>query len=70
MELRRKAANVPYADQSLKYGGAGHLISQPYFPTNLNQLSGVAYGGSPRAYDLADADSWPRVLRFLGAHES
>jgi dienelactone hydrolase len=68
IELRRKTANVPYADQSLKYEGAGHLISQPYLPTNLNQLPGVAMGGTPRAYASADADSWPRVLRFLGAN--
>jgi dienelactone hydrolase len=65
IEARRKVAKVPFADQNLKYQGAGHLIVPPYVPTNVNQAMGFYVGGNPQAYAAADADSWPRVLRFL-----
>lgn len=59
-------------DVFLNYASAGHLIDMPYTPTaNLSELQtpyGVLhFGGTARGYAFADADSWPRILRFLTA---
>jgi dienelactone hydrolase len=62
----------PYADEHLSYDHAGHMISFPYMPTTLTRLmhpvagSIVDLGGSAQGNAFANADSWPRVLQFLG----
>jgi dienelactone hydrolase len=50
----------------LKYPEAGHVIGIPFMPTAQRlQPWRFAYGGTAAGYARADADSWPRLLRFL-----
>jgi hypothetical protein len=63
---RLKEKNHPYKDEHHSYEGAGHGIGVPYRSTK-GSMSGGGYsmGGTPQANAKADADSWPKVLRFL-----
>ena len=58
-----------YADKSLCYTGAGHVIVPPYRPTNASVVAvpggSFAFGGNPTAYAFADRDAWNKVLTFL-----
>lgn len=72
--FRRAFAQRPLrsGDLFLNYSSAGHLVDMPYTPTaNLLTLRtpyGVLhFGGTSAGYAFADADSWPRILRFLKA---
>jgi dienelactone hydrolase len=64
----------PYPDQHLSYADVGHSIGIPYFPTTVTRsrhsLIGKVYamGGKAQASAAARADSWARVLAFLGEH--
>jgi len=63
---RLRAAHHPYPDLHLAYPDAGHVILLPYFPTPPRERIGPwLTGGTAAGYARADAESWPRVLRFL-----
>lgn len=59
--------------QHLDYPGAGHAIWHPHVPTTVtavrHSLTGrqIGLGGTPAGTAQANADSWPQVLRVLGA---
>jgi dienelactone hydrolase len=56
----------PYADEHLSYDGVGHPIPFEYVPTaGSRRGSKLAVGGTPEGTALAQADSWPKILRFL-----
>jgi acyl-CoA thioester hydrolase/bile acid acetyltransferase-like protein/bile acid acyltransferase/acyl-CoA thioester hydrolase-like protein len=56
----------PYADQHLSYDGAGHWIPCEYLPTaGERQKMKLMIGGTSESTALAQADSWPKILRFL-----
>ncbi|HXN23472.1 MAG TPA: acyl-CoA thioester hydrolase/BAAT C-terminal domain-containing protein [Candidatus Dormibacteraeota bacterium] len=56
----------PYRDEYLSYDGVGHWIPNGCLPTNgSRQGMKLAIGGTPEATTLAQADSWPKILRFL-----
>ena len=68
---RLESRNHPYRHERLDYEDAGHSIGLPYRPSTVEQLpvfSGtiLPFGGSPADNAKACADSWPRVLEFLG----
>lgn len=60
---RLRAHKHPYADQGLRYAGAGHLIEPPYLPTAATTETG--FGGDPKDQERADVDSWSHVLHLL-----
>jgi dienelactone hydrolase len=55
----------------LAYEDAGHLITPAYLPTTALAVRHpvrnlvLAFGGTPQANARAQADSWPRIVRFL-----
>ncbi|SDP53606.1 Acyl-CoA thioester hydrolase/BAAT N-terminal region [Rhodoferax sp. OV413] len=61
----------PHAVEHLDFADAGHSIVFPYVPTTqlvyAHPVSGrtSTSGGAPAPNALADAQSWPAVLRFL-----
>jgi dienelactone hydrolase len=63
--------HFPHPYRHLAYEGAGHMISTPYMPTTVlasrHPLTGelFAYGGTPKAYAAARADSWREILKLL-----
>ncbi|MGH8426899.1 MAG: acyl-CoA thioester hydrolase/BAAT C-terminal domain-containing protein [Gammaproteobacteria bacterium] len=67
---RLQAHHHAYADQSLCYQGAGHIILPPYRPTNSNAAAlpgggSILFGGDPIAYAFADRNAWSKILAFL-----
>jgi dienelactone hydrolase len=67
---RLAARGHPYPVENLVYPGAGHAIGPPYAPPMLEVFHPVskrmmALGGTPAACAHADADHWPRLVRFL-----
>ena len=63
---RLRQANRPYRDESMTYDGVGHWIPLAYVPIRgLRQNMKLAIGGTPEGIAKAQADSWPRILRFL-----
>jgi dienelactone hydrolase len=69
--LQRRGFDFPV--EHLSYQGAGHLVvTPPYLPSTLNHARhpfaklDFAFGGSPADEAFARADSWPRVVAFLG----
>jgi dienelactone hydrolase len=62
--LKQKKHRFRY--EHLSYYGAGHAVRIPYNPTTGSVAGGsLVLGGTPHANARAQADSWPRVLRFL-----
>lgn len=57
----------PFRYEHLRYEGAGHLTI-PGFAPDAGSLRRVKLGGSREANELAGADSWRKVLDFLGKH--
>jgi dienelactone hydrolase len=56
----------PYEDEHLSYDGVGHPIPFEYVPTaGSRRRSRLMVGGTPEGTALAQADSWPKILRFL-----
>ena len=55
----------PYPVVNLCYAGAGHAIAFPYLPTSPGGAGPFMLGGTAPDTERANADSWPRVLRFL-----
>ncbi|MDQ6689704.1 MAG: acyl-CoA thioesterase/BAAT N-terminal domain-containing protein [Gemmatimonadota bacterium] len=51
----------------LLYPGAGHLIGKSYLPAGSTLLNRgrIDTGGTPTDNAWAQADSWPKVIRFL-----
>lgn len=65
MERLRRHGH-PYADEHVRYEGAGHWLPAAYVPTGgLRGGLAAAIGGSPEATARVQADWWPRVLAFL-----
>jgi dienelactone hydrolase len=69
---RLAAHDHPYPVEHLDYANVGHSIFLPSLPTSVtiqvHPVNGVLndLGGSPRETAHAAADSWARVIRFLG----
>lgn len=63
--LRRRGH--PYADQIVTYANVGHPIPYAYLPTRGRPGGGFAVGGTPEGMAAAQADAWPRILKFLAA---
>jgi dienelactone hydrolase len=70
-QVRDRVAAVPgrVGDVVLIYVGAGHRIGKSFLPAGSTRVAGgrLETGGTPRANAAAQADAWPRVLRFLSA---
>jgi dienelactone hydrolase len=68
-QLRARRAAVPgrAGDTIVIYPEAGHRIGKSYLPAGSTRVAGgrLETGGSARANAAAQADAWPRVLRFL-----
>jgi nucleolar protein 56 len=64
-ESRLDALDDPPRYEHHSYADAGHSISVPYLPTWGNQPDGP-FGGTRAGTAAAEADSWPRVVSFLG----
>jgi len=55
-----------YADEHLSYDDTGHSIPCEYLPTaGDRQKMKLMIGGTPQGAANAQADSWPKILRFL-----
>ena len=66
---RLKRRGHPFPDRHLAYESAGHLIGKAYLPAGSPLVAGgrLATGGTPEGNARAQEDSWPKVLKFLGA---
>jgi nucleolar protein 56 len=64
-ESRLDALDDPPRYEHHSYADAGHGISVPYLPTWGNRPAGL-FGGTRAGTAAAEADSWPRVVAFLG----
>ena len=63
---RLRKNSFGYEFENYVYPDAGHQILQPYLPAGPRTEPGrFAFGGTAEGYARADADSWPRVLKFL-----
>ena len=63
---RLKERKHKYSYEHLSYESAGHAIGRIYRPTTSSMGTGtLAMGGTAEANARAQADSWPKVLRFL-----
>lgn len=64
---RLKSYRHPFADQHLVYESAGHLVGKAYLPAGATVIAGgrLSTGGTSEGNALAQADSWPKVLKFL-----
>lgn len=59
----------PWADQLLRYPGAGHIITVPYQPVAPLFFSyrGLETGGDPHSNAIANANSWPAILAMFAS---
>jgi dienelactone hydrolase len=71
---RLEASGARFPVTSLTYPSSGHLIQDGYQPTTLGKYW-ISYtrllmdlGGTAEGSAAANADSWPKVLAFLGEH--
>jgi dienelactone hydrolase len=64
---RLKNRNHHFANYSLVYKSAGHLIGKEYLPSGSTLVAGgrLETGGTIEGNARAQEDSWPRVLNFL-----
>ncbi len=66
IEARRRRFGRAAGDQLVIYPGVGHAIPYAYLPVRRRDAEGpFAVGGSPEGERRAQADAWPRILRFL-----
>lgn len=66
---RLRKHDHPWADQLLRYPGAGHGIGVPYQPVapSLGSYFGLELGGDAHSNAIANASSWPAILATLAA---
>jgi hypothetical protein len=63
---RLKESKHRFPFEHLKYENAGHAVQSVYMPMHLTiEAGGMALGGTIEANAKAQADSRPKVLRFL-----
>lgn len=62
---RLEANDHPFPHEHLRYEGAGHMIAPPGYEPNAGWANRFELGGTPHANEVANADSWPKVLGFL-----
>lgn len=62
---RLKAHDHPFPVEHLRYEGAGHMIAPPGYKPATSWTRRFELGGSRRANEFANADSWPKVIGFL-----
>jgi dienelactone hydrolase len=63
---RRGQGRRAHRDENTTYDGAGHWLPMAYVPTRgSRQNMSLAIGGTPEGAARAQADAWPRILRFL-----
>lgn len=69
MEKRLKSHGFQHQIERLNYEGAGHHLGHPYVPASVTVSSrGNVYrdlGGNGICCAAADADAWPRVVKFF-----
>lgn len=65
---RLKAHDHPFPYEHLRYEGAGHMITLPNAEPPVSWTSRYEVGGIREANEFANADSWTKVLSFLGKH--
>ena len=65
---RLKAHEHPFPYEHLRYGGAEHMITLPNSKPPPSWSSRYEVGGTREANEFANADSWTKVLNFLGKH--
>ncbi len=65
---RLRAHDHPFPFEHLRYEAAGHLITLPGYEPKEDWRRRVKLGGSRKANEFANTDSWPRVLGFLKKH--
>ena len=65
---RLMAHDHPFPYEHLRYEGAGHMITLPNSEPPASWTSRYEVGGSQQANEFANADSWTKVLGFLGKH--
>jgi dienelactone hydrolase len=66
IEARRKRFGRAAGDQLIIYPGVGHAIAYAYLPVRQRDADGpFAVGGTPAGEARAQADAWPRIVRFL-----
>ena len=65
---RLKVHEHPFPYEHLRYEGAGHMISLPGYEPARSWRDRYELGGSREANELANADSWTKVLGFLREH--
>ncbi len=63
---RLRRSRRPYPDELLSYHGAGHWLPGAYLPTaGSRRRVKRQIGGTPEATARAQADGWPKIIRFL-----
>ena len=66
MAIERLEANGhPFPREHLRYEGAGHMLAPPGYEPAASWTRRFELGGNREADELANADSWPRVVGFL-----
>jgi len=65
---RLKAHDHAFPCEHLCYERAGHLVSLPGYEPARSWENRFELGGSRKANELANADSWTKVLGFLKEH--
>ena len=65
---RLNAHDHPFPYEHLRYEGAGHMITLPNSEPPPSWSSRYEVGGTREANEFANADSWRKVLDFLGKH--
>ncbi len=63
---RLRRHGYPYGDEHLSYDGVGHSIPSEYLPTaRARRGTKLTIGDTPEGTALAQAHSWPKIVRFL-----
>lgn len=65
---RLEAHGHPFPCEHLQYEGAGHMITLPGYEPESSWRGRYELGGSREADGFANADSWSKVLAFLGKY--
>lgn len=65
---RLRSRGYPHHYEHLRYQGAGHLIGLPHSSTGATREGPLELGGTLEANRHMAADSWQRVMDFLGEH--